>query len=219
VRNNIIRGGKVAIYMCRDTEVVSNKCCESSSQGIFCSLPSRQLQIKNNIIYRSVNAGISFKPQLEHGELIEPTTEIIVEGNQILSTPHIGIELNKCHGIEITRNSIRWCDKDGIYVLRSENANIHHNQIIRCLNGLRIDIESKNNLFKENSVHSIYPNLTNNGVKIEPDVFDNLVEGNIVSGKFNGPAIVLNDISNQSINNIVQLFHQHFNERIDLHLV
>ena len=59
VRNNVMRGGRCALYMLNDTIVTGNHVLDSVSQGFYIALPSSNLYLGFNTVRNATYAGIT----------------------------------------------------------------------------------------------------------------------------------------------------------------
>ena len=190
VRNNIVRGGKLAVYMTQDCVVANNRVFDSTSHGIICSMPSRRLRVQNNMLYRSHASAIAVRPQAEHGDYTPAdNAEIVVEGNVVLSCEYIGIEVENVRGISIVNNRLRNIKNIGIYLLRARDCLTRHNRLISFARGVMIDVESTRCTVRDNWLYSMYPNEAQHAVLVETSASDSHIDGNALYGRFTSKAI------------------------------
>jgi len=198
---NLIRGGKIAVYMCKDTYVTHNTIYDSSSNGVHLSLPSEHVHINCNKIYECTQSGIKFSNQLEHGSFQKYPYNIYIMNNYIYDSKINAIELNDAIKITINCNKLISCDQYGIYLLNCEKINIIDNKI--CYFDVSVWIEqSSSNLMVDNLFMSIYPDDSHNVVKITNASNDNIVLKNSVKGKI---IYDLYPVSSDCLNNLVTL--------------
>lgn len=176
---NIIRGGKVAVYMCLNTKVTGNHIYDSSSQGLFISLPSHDLEISRNNIYHCNQSGITIKRQTEHidpsGELDKASDyNIIIDSNTIYDNNFIGIEINDGRAFTISKNKFLHNQFRGIYQLNCQDIKI----ISNSFSYFSIAIELINLTGCEislNEFYSIHPQISEKAlVMLNIDDFKNL---------------------------------------------
>lgn len=129
IDGNVIRGGRLAPYMLQDSSVCHNTVSDSSSSGIFLSLPSVRVRVIGNHITHSTHTGISVKPQLEHKEFcFDADHQIVLQNNRIVESRAHGMELNDVRQATITENSIFRC-LTGIYLLRCRSVAVSEQTI------------------------------------------------------------------------------------------
>jgi len=206
---NIIRGGKVAAYMCKNSYITSNVIYDSTSQGIYVSLPSHNLQIKYNKIYECKFSGIKLANQKEHGEFPATPYNMTIRENYIYDSKLYAIELNDAINVNIINNKFIGTDTFGIYCLRSENINIKDNKLSYFQSGVWSEM-SKNINILENKFYSVYPDLANNVFKIV-NSSNSVIENNEINGQIK---YSLFDISKDSVNtknnnNIVNTWYKY----------
>jgi len=207
LRNNIVRGGKVAVYMTQDCIVGNNRIYDSTSHGIICSMPSLRLRLTHNHIARSTASGIALKPQVEHGEhQPQADSQVIVDNNTVDGGEYIGIELENSNGVEIRENHVRHVQTTGIYVLRSANVSAHHNHIVGCDRAVFIDVETSGCVFENNEMFSLYPNVSQNAFLIEATSLSTRVANNTTHGPYLSDVIKDVDPDN-SLSQIVDNVH------------
>jgi parallel beta-helix repeat protein len=148
--NNIIKRGKIALYMITDCSVYHNYIFDSLAHGIICSLPSKNVLIKNNYIKNSKCAGINVMKQLEHGNFNPYDYNINIDTNTILDSKYIGIEIKDGICININDNKIVNPKDKGIYFLRCKNCLIENNNIKDYEIGIFVDILCSENIISGN---------------------------------------------------------------------
>ncbi len=180
---NFIRGGKVAIYMCRTTNVYNNTIVNSTSNGIYVSLPSDNLSIICNKIYHSTYSSIKISNQVEHGSFTSYNYNIVVQHNKIHDARLYGMELNYCVGITVKNNKLDEGDNMGIYCYSGDYITIQSNKIAYFNFGLWLEATT-NSLVDCNTIMSVYPDLGQNGIKLTSDSTSNSVTNNTLYGKY-----------------------------------
>jgi parallel beta-helix repeat protein len=181
---NFIRGGKLAIYMCRTCNLYNNIITDSTTNGIYVSLPSDNLAIMCNKIYNSNYSGFKMAKQMEHGTFTAYPYNIMIQYNKIFNSHIYGMELNYAVNTSITHNKIVSGQTMGIYSYSGTNLSISANKIAYFNHGIYLEATS-NSTVSENDMMSIFPNLGQNGIKITNDsnsitVSDNNMRGNYV---------------------------------------
>lgn len=198
-RNNLIRGGKVAIYLCKESKVTNNKIYDSASNGIIVSLPSHNIEISNNTIACSHDGSIVVRPQVEHGEYASINHNIHIFNNVIRDSKYIGIEINNTDLINIYSNSILFSQNYGMYSLNSSNVFIDDNKIISRYRHIGFD-NSDDNIIRNNIMWSTYPNLCDHAI-ILIESSNNRIDDNMFYGFYT--SIPINIVPNNNIiNNI-----------------
>lgn len=180
VQSNIIRGGKFAIYMCNDVKVANNTIYDSTSHGIFVSLPSHNIDIVKNNIYECTNSGITIKNQLEHGEFNSSPYYITILKNKIYDMSFHGVEINDGININIENNTIMSKYNTTIYAQNSSQLTIINNQLAYFKYGVRI-LNSNNISTVNNDMLSIFPytckTFINFSGSSEITISDNILKG------------------------------------------
>jgi parallel beta-helix repeat protein len=212
VRDNIVRGGKIAIYMVKQCLVTSNSLYDSSAHGIICSLPSHDLSIENNYIRNSASASINVSLQIEHGLFINENHGIVIRNNKIENSGYIGIEINNANNIIIENNNIKWTKQFGLYILKSSNIHIKNNNISQFTRGIHMDVDSSENIVEHNRLYSVYPNISEHAIVLESMVNHCTINENHISGKFISSQI--KDIGSDNIvtSNITDDHHTYHDE-------
>ena len=121
--NNYCEGGRIAFYMCRESECNNNKIVNSLAQGIFVAAPCQDNVIIGNKIHISVSSGIKVQNQLEHTPLLanQGAFNNIISNNSIYGCNNTGIEITgtlsfEVRGNIISNNTISDVDNHGIYL-------------------------------------------------------------------------------------------------------
>lgn len=166
---NIVRGGKIKIYMCKFCYVTCNSIYNSNTNGIDVSLPSHSLQIKYNKIYESKYSAIKITNQLDYFDHINFNSRsikhnILIKENYICDTKNSAIEINDVNGLQITNNQLVKTNNFSIQVLNSDDVQIKNNKISYFTKGILSD---KSNCIQilNNRFINVYPNIVENIVK------------------------------------------------------
>lgn len=182
--DNIVRGGKVAVYMCRDTMIERNHIYDSDQVGIFVSLPCVRVSLKQNKIYECKSAGIKVSNQMEHGTfLTHENYQLNINSNYIYDSETNAIELNNVSGAKIKRNRCIRTGRNSIYSLFGNKLDMFENKLVQFRVGIWLEDTSHCNI-KENRFLSVYPDESHNVVKLSPTCNHNSIHGNIGKGKF-----------------------------------
>lgn len=179
---NIIRGGKLAVYMCRSCTVTNNTIYDSINEGIHVSLPTHKVNITNNKIYECQAPGIKLSNQVEHGAFVATPYNINIKNNYIYDSKSNSIELNDALDCVISGNKLISSELYGIYMLRSNNIAISDNKISYFKVCVWVETSS-NNEINNNTFLSVYPDEGNNIVKLTTDSNNNNIHDNTSMGK------------------------------------
>lgn len=181
--DNIIRGGKVAVYMCRDVIIKRNDIYDSTSEGIYLSLPSYNVAISSNKIYNCQSSGIKIAEQIEHPNFEKNKYDITISNNKFTSSYINSIAINDCNTIFVIDNMFLENGENAVYVARSNNVHMVNN-VISYFNVGVIIFGTENLTFTNNELYSIYPKLSTKFVQIiDSDTINvsyNFVKGNIL---------------------------------------
>lgn len=218
--NNIIRGGKVAIYMCRDSVVTHNTVYDSSSEGFFISLPCIDVIVANNTI-RSVEAsGIKVSKQLEHGSYDFADYGLRILKNR-LERCLLGFAINYLHDGYIFENSVVDSGHSCFYLVDCQKVSIEKNEFAGFTTAVNIFFSREVSLVN-NKFYSIYPREANM-FAILIDTNQSYLIDNIIGGNFTGFHLIRDiydedseygeHIENVYNNNILDPFYQHDEER------
>lgn len=180
--DNIIRGGKVAVYMCSGCAIENNIIYDSTTNGIYLSFPSDNITIANNKIYECQASAIKMANQVEHGPFTPFNYSIKVSDNKIYDAKFYAIELNYAREITIIDNNFVSTDIYGIYCYQCHNIRVTGNTISYFTVG--VWFEAGTNIYiYYNKFNSVYPDESNNVVKMVQSsngaINDNLIHGNI----------------------------------------
>jgi parallel beta-helix repeat protein len=135
ISNNIFKG-RIAFYMCMNSECCNNIIYDSVNHGIFIASPSNNNVISNNTIFNSSYSGIKIQNQLEHTPLIAGQGAIgnVISDNNIDSAGNSGFEItgdssNPILNNTISNNVITNSSNHGIYLQESQKNMINNNMI------------------------------------------------------------------------------------------
>jgi hypothetical protein len=182
--NNFIRGGRLAVYMCRNCLIVKNTISDSTSHGIYVSFPSSNLKIYNNMIYNSTYAGINLENQMEHGSFTPYNYVIDIAANTIFESDYYAIEMAYANGVTIRKNRLSCSQIMGVYAYASINISVYSNDLAYFSVGIWFEATT-NSFIQSNRVMSIYPDLGNNAIKLTATSPNNSVSGNLIQGQYN----------------------------------
>lgn len=213
VNSNIIRGGKLSVYMCKSCEINKNIIYDSINHGIHISLPSNDVNIINNKIYECDASGIKLNNQIEHGSFTGTLYNINIKNNYIYDSKTNAIELNDVMKCNIQGNKLISSSTYGIYLLRSNKVNISKNKVSYFDVAIWLEACNNNNII-ENNFMSIYPDEGKNIVKLSVDsnnnkITDNISKGRIIYDKY---IIPVETRENQLNNNIHYEYYDISNE-------
>ena len=175
---NFVRGGKLALYMCRTTNVYNNTFTDSTTNGIYVSFPSDNISIIGNKIYNTTYSGIVMKNQIEHGTFTPYIYNIIVQLNTIFNSHMYGIELNNANTVIIKNNKIVSGQTMGIYSYNGKNLLMTLNNISYFNYGIYLEQTSNSNI-QSNTLNSIFNSNGSNAIKIFNSSSDTVVSNNI----------------------------------------
>lgn len=211
--NNIIRGGKVAIYMCNNISFKKNTIYDSTSEGVFISLPSHNIDMQNNRIYECKNSGIKISNQLEHGDFNISPYDITIKKNFISDPGTTAIEINDVIKIKICDNKLIGSNHNGIYVLRSSDVQMCKNKISYFTTAIFV-YDSNNNSIKKNKIFSIYPLVAKYFVELVNSK-NNIIINNIFKGNFINNIIKFDASDNNVIeNNVYDKYYTRNEEKL-----
>lgn len=213
---NIVRGGKVAIYMCRTTNVYNNTIIDSNTNGFFVSFPSDNLSIVGNKIYNSKHSGICMKNQTENTPFTPYDYNIIVDHNTVFNSYMYGIEMNNANSITITNNKLASGQTMGIYSYNGNKINISLNDISYFNYCIYLQ-NTSNSVITKNNIMSLYPNAANNAIKILSPSQTNTVSENNIFGKFTS-VYSDNGINDKIISNNIDPFYT-LNQELSIYTV
>lgn len=164
VSDNIIRGGKLAVYMCRDTNIKANTIYDSTSNGIYISFPSHNIVLDCNKIYECQASAIKLANQAEHGAFTSSPYNIIIHDNKLYDSKFYGVELNNAIEVSLVKNHLLSTDIYGIYVANSDNVKLSQNTITYFKVGIWLENSTELDVYS-NTFNSVYPDESDNLVK------------------------------------------------------
>ena len=208
---NFIRGGKVAIYMCRSCNIYNNKLMNSTTHGIYISLPSDNLNIICNKICDSTYSGIVMKNQLEHGVFLRYDYNIIIKHNTIFGAMFYGIEINNANDVHIDKNNIIAGSSMAIYAYDINKLKITYNKIAYFTFAVFLE-NSQDIEINHNNILSEFPNIGQNGIKITSSINTNITNNN-VCGKYVYDLIADNGINTVILSNNIIPYYTITDER------
>lgn len=191
-RNNTLVGCKAAIYMTRDCMITGNIFLNSSSNGLFCSLPLENTKLENNLIKYSIAGAIVIRRQGEHGVFINDDHNIDIKKNFIIGCDYIGIEVNDSDDLFIEENIIKDCKGFPVYIYNSKNIHIKKNKMVNVVEPLLVDVNCDEIYIDENEIVSQKPNPSNHAIKVlESDNVE--LNNNDVKGDYNSEYVKVVD--------------------------
>jgi hypothetical protein len=213
VFNNIIRGGRLAIYMCRDTFILGNTIFDSTTEGVFVSLPSHNINIDSNTIYECASSAIKVSNQVEHGIFTHTPYNIHVNKNTIYDAHHNGIEMNDAEMVFITENNLVGTDNFASYFLSCSNIHLTNNLLSYFIEG--VWAENSHDIFVENNkFNSVYPDNAAHGVWSN-DISSNItVTNNSFNGQYTTNEIIDVKTETKTIeNNTITKWYNYWDDR------
>jgi hypothetical protein len=196
---NFIRGGKIAIYMCRTTNIYNNTCTDSTTNGIYCSLPSDNLVFIGNRIYNSLASGIKVANQIEHGTFNSYNYNLTFRNNNVHNSQVYGIEMNHSIGINISNNQFESGKRIGIYSYMGSSLIIKNNNIAYFNFGIWLEYTT-NSTVTNNQIMAVYPEIAQNAVKLTKGCTGVIVRENNLYGQY-----VASLITNGGTNNNIDI--------------
>ncbi len=148
-----------------------------------CSIEYNTFNQNHIVLQQSSNCTI-VRNRLFNGSMIavHSTSDILVKHNRIYNSLSYGIEVELSINITVSSNKIISSLADGIFAYRSEDCLYTGNQIMTCLNGIRI-VDEVSSTFTYNSI-AFQQHL---GISLGSGS-DNQLYGNILSNDGRGPA-------------------------------
>lgn len=181
LRNNIVYGCRIAVYMVRDTLAHGNYVYDSASNGIACSLPSHNLNVTNNVIERSVATGIRLTTQLEHGATDADDFHINIVNNRISDCLN-GIDVEESYNVSINKNKITNCRENGVTTVDVRYSEIGENIITNCNVGINICRKTMyTNVYNNTIYNYLVDASSNNGILIDKNTCHNFVRNNEIN--------------------------------------
>ena len=203
VRENTITGGMLALYMLQDSLCVGNAIIDSPTDGIFISLPSRDVTVSGNTVTNAFFSGMVVRPQVEHeaaGRELD-STGITIDGNT-LDAQYFGITVDgtagdptqgRLRGLVLSANTIPMDDFAGIYLLRADEPRVVGNQISFVGSDVsRRGIEGRLAIADQISA-AVYLALEVSGPTLEDNLF--VREAAVVDARVMQNAVVLSESS------------------------
>ena len=213
IRDNLIRGNKISIYINDECVISHNHISDSSSQGISVILPCKNIKVTNNNIKRVASAAFNIRMPdntLEHSNLNE---NILVERNYVDKCDYIGFELNNASHVTIQNNNVRWIKDFGLYVLKSNDVHIKKNIFVQFKRGVHVDISSQNNVVEENEFYSVFPVISEHVIIFEETADNNIFQNNKMYGLYSSVHIKDNGLNNVESGNAIDEYLT-FNDEI-----
>mmetsp|Transcript_25438 Transcript_25438/g.37582 ORF Transcript_25438/g.37582 Transcript_25438/m.37582 type:complete len:460 (+) Transcript_25438:179-1558(+) len=136
---NTVVGGVVSFFMNKDSYCNKNRVENSTTAGIFVSVPAENNYVQDNVVVASRAAGIKVARQIDHvdpgtGQSLTPLTYrasgILLTGNTIVDGRYFGMEIDQTVGALIAGNEISLVDYSGIYLLHTDQALVMNNRIV-----------------------------------------------------------------------------------------
>lgn len=180
---NVIRGGRLAVYMCRTVNIYNNQITDSNSHGMYVSFPSDNLSIIGNSIYGSTYSAIKMSNQMEHGAFTTYPYNIIIQCNTLFNSGLYGLDLNYADGLQIQNNTLTVGQTMGIYMYSCTNTVMQSNKIAYFNYGFWLEA-SNNCTVQNNTIMSIYPKNGQIGVNITLNSSSITVSGNTIMGPY-----------------------------------
>lgn len=208
-RRNIIRGGKLAIYMCKYVTVQNNTIYDSMSSGIYLSFPCFKVNIHGNKIYECKENGIVLRNQLEHGSFSSSNYNIKIFNNYVSDNNDTGIDINDGNGITVNQNIISGSRIQAINLLRCSNIAVDSNKFPYFDIGIELN-NSTDCKITNNSFYSIYPYDAHYFISLS-NSSNNSVTGNTIYGHIINNQVVSN--GNTIENNIFQPYYTKEDEK------
>lgn len=199
---NIIRGGKVAVYMCKKTKVHNNVIYDSTSNGLYISLPSHKVNITRNKIYECQDSAVKIANQQEHGPFTPTDYNLNISNNFIYDAQDYGMEINDLLTSTLTSNTITNTTNFGFYMLRCNNLNVSNNIIAYFTVAFWLE-QSNNCTINANSLYGVYPFLGLEVSKLVTSTTNNIINNSIngyidPNNFYGGDSVNLNTINNNN---------------------
>ncbi|CAA6809329.1 MAG: Unknown protein, partial [uncultured Sulfurovum sp.] len=184
VDGNTLNGGLIALFLDRNVTCSNNILNNPTTQGIFLSLPSYDVTIKDNTITDSTSTAITVKLQTDHmGQNNEPllpmsyrSSGIRIEGNSIENSRNHGIAINNLEYSIIRDNVVDSPDFSGIYLYYSNNIYVAKNKVTNA--GM---VEAA----ERESLYSGWNTAWDSGIYLEQHVRDSVVSLNTIESNNN----------------------------------
>jgi parallel beta-helix repeat protein len=204
--SNLVRGGKVAVYMCRVCNIYANIINDSTTNGIYCSFPSDRLSIIGNKINNPTYSGIVMKNQLEHGPFTPYDYNITVRNNYLFGSKGSGIELNNAINVSLIGNKIISGQTIGVYSYSGKKVTIQSNKIAYFKFGIFLENSTDTTVLTNNMI-SVFPALSDNAIKIYSNTSTTTVSDNNLKGMYRYNLIVNSGPNNTIQTNPIQQFY------------
>lgn len=210
---NIVRGGKVAVYMCKNSWVTCNRLYDSVGNGFFISLPSHGVEVKYNYIYECSDSAIVIRNQVEHGDFKKSPYHLVIKENYIYDAKDHAIECNDADTVIFDKNTCISTDIYGLYCLRCNNITIINNKIAYFKVATWFE-QTSNCIVNNNEILSIFPSYGDNVIKITNHSDNNKFDSNKISGKilYDIAPISADSINNVVTNSIITPYHTYAEE-------
>lgn len=214
---NFIRGGKVALYMCRNINMYNNTLVDSTSNGIYISFPSDNLTLLNNTISNTTYSSIIMKNQIEHGTFTPYSYNILIRYNTIFGSKFYGIEMNNASDITIIDNNIVAGKVYSIYSYASDTLTISTNKIAYFSTGIFFEDTHNCNVISNNMM-SMFPDLGQNGIKLTNTSTGSTIDTNMMQGKYVYDLIADSGTGNTVSSNTVSPYYT-MDDELDVYTV
>ena len=197
VRENTLTRGMLALYMLQDVECVDNLIETSATNGIFISLPSRDLTVTGNEIRDAAYSAIIIRPQVEHDAADRGlhSQGVRIIANRITGRM-FGIEVDGNAGLAsqgdlerliIRENDIQADDFAGIYLLRTLAPSLTENTITFIgADASRRGVDGRPDI----------ADMVSTGIYLDVEVSDALLENNVIlrTAAANDPRVMQNAV-------------------------
>lgn len=213
---NIIRGGKAAIYMCKNSWVTMNRIFDCVGNGIFVSLPTFNVQVKYNTLYECADSAIVVRNQVEHGTFPRTPSRLLIRRNYIYDAKDHSIELNDADDVLIDYNTALSTDIYGLYCLRCNNIRVIKNKL-SDFKIATIFEQTNNCIVKDNVMMSMYPNYGNSSLKLENSSNNTFTDNNVYGKILFAPTVISSNSLNNKIENNV--FHPYYNYELERNML
>ena len=133
VKNNIIKGSRIAFYLCRNSEVSYNTIEDSETNGIRYTVPAYDNKILYNTIVNTKASGIAVvRNNRDVTNEDYRATNLEIKNNSITNSRYFGIEISNLKNSIISDNNLNKMDFEGVYLLFADNLSIERNEILNC---------------------------------------------------------------------------------------
>lgn len=200
-RNNTLFGCKTAVYMTRDCMITGNIFLNSTTNGLFCSLPIENTTVENNLIKYANAGGIVIRNQGEHGEFISDDHFINIKKNVIDDCQYIGIEINDADDLDICQNIIINCHNAPIYMSNSHSIRIDSNKMINIRQPIIVDVGCNTIHVKMNEMLSQPVTMAPHAIKVLSSALVN-IDQNVIRGEYGSEIIKIIDSTTELTSNV-----------------